>query len=252
MSARKDESGEEPGLPAEPALDDLAGKPDTPVPELAELEAAMAWAFTGEEIAPELLTLYARHARMLLEGNRQVNLTALIDPREIAAKHYLDSWRVTRFMGFYGKNLLDLGSGAGFPGLPVALAEPDARMTLLDSTQKRVNFMADSIVSLGLEKRVSAVWARAEDHLARQSYDAVLVRAVSSVRENVRTLRKVRHSHKDLVMWKGPSWSREARAGEREAERLGFRLDTVYEYELPFDLGKRAILVYRAPGGQGS
>jgi hypothetical protein len=65
-------------------------------------------------------------------------------------------------------------------------------------------------------------------------------------------LRKVRHSHKDLVMLKGPSWSREVRAGEREAERLGFKLDTVMEHELPAEMGKRAVLVYRAPGGHGS
>jgi hypothetical protein len=72
------------------------------------------------------------------------------------------------------------------------------------------------------------------------------------VRENVRLLRKVRHSHKDLVMLKGPSWGREVRAGEREAERLGFRLDTVWEHKLPGEMGSRAILVYRAPGGHGS
>jgi hypothetical protein len=65
----------------------------------------------------------------------------------------------------------------------------------------------------------------------------------------VRLLRKVKHSLKDLVLLKGPSWSREARAAEREAERLGFRLDTVWEHELPGELGSRAILVYRAPGG---
>jgi 16S rRNA G527 N7-methylase RsmG len=75
------------------------------------------------------------------------------------------------------------------------------------------------------------------------------MRAISSVRENVRLLRKVKHSLKDLVLLKGPSWSREARAAEREAERLGFRLDTVWEHELPGELGQRAILVYRAPGG---
>ncbi len=77
------------------------------------------------------------------------------------------------------------------------------------------------------------------------------MREMSSVRENVRLLRKVRHSLYDLVMLKGASWSREVRAGEREAERLGFRLDTILEHELPDEMGKRAALVYRAPGGQG-
>ena len=230
--------------------DDLAGRPDTPVPSLDELSAALAWAFNGEEITPAVLEQFARHARMMLEANRVVNLTAIVDPREVAAKHYLDCWRVTRQLPQYGRRVLDLGSGAGFPGIPVAITEADARVTLLDSTQKRVDFLARAVSALDL-KNATAVCDRAEEHLARNNYDVVMIRAVSSVRENVRTLRKVRHSHKDLVMLKGPSWSREVRAGEREAERLGFRLDTVWEHKLPEEMGERAILVYRAPGAQG-
>ena len=230
--------------------DDLKGHPDSPVPTLDELQAAMVWAFQGEEVPPTLLERYAQHALFVLEKNREVNLTAIVTPRDVAAKHYFDSWKVTRFLGFFGKSVLDLGSGAGFPGIPIALSEQEARFTLLDSTQKRVQIIEQGIALLGL-KHASAVWSRGEDHLARTRHDVVLMRAVSSVRENVRTLRKVRHSLKELVMWKGPSWSREVRAGEREAERLGFKLDTVFEYDLPEEMGKRAILVYRAPGAQG-
>jgi len=231
--------------------DGLEGRPDTPLSTPEELLEAMRWAFQGEEIEPGVLERFALHARMVLEGNRLVNLTAIVEPREVAAKHYLDSWRVTRQVPLYGRSVLDLGSGAGFPGLPVAMAEPETRVALLDSVQKRTDFLARAVLTLGV-KNASVVRDRAEDHLARQSYDVVLMRAVSSVRENVRLLRKVRHSHKDLVMLKGPSWGREVRAGEREAERLGFRLDTVWEHKLPGEMGDRAILVYRAPGGHGN
>jgi 16S rRNA (guanine527-N7)-methyltransferase len=221
-----------------------------PVPSLDELRAAMGWAFEGEEVTGELLERFAAHARTVLEGNRRMNLTAILEPREVAAKHYLDSWRTTRLLPLVGRSLCDLGTGAGFPGVPVALAEPNARVTLLDSVRKRIDFVQECIDSLRIAN-ATAVCDRAEEHLARHKYDIVLVRAVSSVRENVRLLRKVRHSHKDLVMLKGPSWSREARAAEREAERLGFRLDTVWEHKLPGELGERAFLVYRAPGGHG-
>jgi 16S rRNA (guanine527-N7)-methyltransferase len=256
--SQREASEDEPALPVpgegepEAAAEDadLAGRPDTPVPALDELVAAMQWAFAGEEVAPELLEQFATHARFVLQKNREVNLTAIVAPREMAAKHYLDSWKVTRFLGFFGKSVLDLGSGAGFPGIPIALAEREARFTLLDSTQKKTAVIEEGVALLGL-KHVSVVWARGEDHLARTRHDTVLMRAVSSVRENVRTLRKVRHALKDLVMWKGPSWSREVRAGEREAERLGFKLDTVFEYKLPEEMGNRAIVVYRAPGAQG-
>ncbi|MFN0007587.1 MAG: 16S rRNA (guanine(527)-N(7))-methyltransferase RsmG [Planctomycetota bacterium] len=246
---------DEPGAkdPAEEVVvdDPLEGNPDTPLAPVETLLEAMRWAFEGEEIPPAVLERYAQHARMVLETNREVNLTAIVDPREMAAKHYLDSWRVTRQVSLFGRSVLDLGSGAGFPGLPVAMADADTRVTLIDSVQKRTDFLTRCVETLGV-KNASVVRDRAEDHLARQSYDVVMIRAVSSVRENVRLLRKVRHSHKDLVMLKGPSWGREVRAGEREAERLGFRLDTVWEHKLPGEMGARAILVYRAPGGHGS
>jgi 16S rRNA (guanine527-N7)-methyltransferase len=223
---------------------------DTPLPDAAALLEAMRWAFQAEEIDPRLVEAYARHAALVLEGNRSMNLTAIVDPREVAAKHYLDCWRVTRLVPLMGRSLADVGSGAGFPGVPIAMADPNVRVTLLDSTKKRMEFAGQALERMGL-KNVSAVWTRAEDWLARNRVDAVVMRAVSSVRENVRVLRKVRHSHKDLVMLKGPSWSRELRAGEREVERLGYKLDTVWEHELPGELGARAILVFRAPGGQG-
>jgi len=238
----------EPEGPVE--VDDLAGKPDSPISSLDELRAALEWAFQGIDIEPRVLDAYALHARYLQEQNREVNLTAIVEPREMAAKHYLDSWRVTQYVPLFGKVVLDLGSGAGFPGLPIALAERETRMTVLDSTKKRVNFLEAAIAQLPL-KNTKAVCARGEDHLAKFHADVVLMRAVSSVRENVRTLRKVRHALKDLVMLKGPSWSREVRAAEREAERLGFKLDTVCEHRLPGEMGERAVLIYRAPGGQG-
>jgi 16S rRNA (guanine527-N7)-methyltransferase len=221
---------------------------DTPVPGLDELRAALDWAFAGEDAPAPLLDRFAAHARLVLEGNRVMNLTAVVEPREVAAKHYLDSWRATRLIPLLGRALVDLGSGAGFPGVPVALTERQAQMTLVDSMGKRAEFLQRVVDELGLEN-VSVAAERGEEYLQRNRCDIVFMRAISSVRENVRLLRKVKHSLKDLVLLKGPSWSREARAAEREAERLGFRLDTVWEHELPEDMGKRAILVYRAPGG---
>ena len=223
---------------------------DTPVPSLDELRAAMQWAFEAEDVASGLLDRFAEHAERVLRGNRLMNLTAIVDPKEVAAKHYLDSWRATRLLPLMGRRLVDLGTGAGFPGIPVALAEAQARITCIDSNKKRAQFVQECIAAMGIANADTSD-ERAEEHLARNPCDIVLIRAVSSARENVRTLRKVKHAQKDVMMLKGKSWSREVRAAEREAERLGFRLDTVWEHELPDEMGKRAILVYRAPGGQG-
>jgi 16S rRNA (guanine527-N7)-methyltransferase len=186
----------------------------------------------------------------VLEGNRKVNMTAILDPREIAVKHYLDSWRVSQFLPMFGHTVLDIGTGAGFPGIPIAITEPMARVTVLDSTRKKMDFVQSSVDALGL-KNVDVHWGRAEDWLTTNKADIAIFRAVSSIRENVRTLRKARHAIRDVVMLKGKSWSREVRAAEREVERLGFSLDTVWEHALPEGMGERAILVYRAPGGHG-
>ena len=213
-----------------------------------DLRAALDWAFDGEDIETETLATFARHARMVLEAAKKMNLTKIIDPKEVAAKHYLDSWRSTRLLPLMGKSLVDIGTGAGFPGIPIALSEPHTKVILIESRGKKADFVQHCVDELKIKNAV-VVNDRAEEYLARNRHDVAVMRAISSVRENVRLLRKVRHSIKDLVMLKGPSWSREVRAGEREAERLGFRLDTVWEHELPEGLGGRAVLVYRAPGG---
>ncbi len=229
-----DEDEEEPG-------------PDTPAPPKKKIRDALAWAFDKEDIEESVLDRYAEHAHLMLEWNRKVHLTSTLDLKEIAAKDYLDCWRITRMASLMGKTILDLGTGPGFPGLPLALAEPHCKVVLVDARKRKTDFLQHVIDELGVKNAVS-VWARAEEYLETNRVDMVVVRAISSVRENVRTLRKVRHSVKDLLMLKGKSWSREVRAGEREAERLGFILDTVWEHELPEEMGKRAILVYRAPG----
>lgn len=225
--------------------------PDVPAPTKKKMLAALEWAFQDEVDVPDgLLERYADHAVMVLDHNRKVNLTAILDPKEVAAKHYLDSYRVTRMFSLLGRRVVDMGCGGGFPGVPIAMAEPNCSMMLVDSTKKKTDFVEESISKLKV-KNAHSHWGRVEDYLARERCDVVVVRAVSSVRENVRTLRKVRHSLKDLIMLKGSSWSREVRAAEREAERLGFHLDTVMEHNLPEEMGARAVLVYRAPGGQG-
>jgi 16S rRNA (guanine(527)-N(7))-methyltransferase RsmG len=192
-SATSDSPGEVKKSRREEDPDAVLQFADLAVPSVDELRDALAWAFSTEEVAPELLDRFAAHAKLVLDGNRVMNLTAIVDPKEVAAKHYLDSWRTTRLLSLLGRNVLDLGTGAGFPGMPIAIAEPQARVCMVDSTQKRIDFVARCIAQLGL-RNATAVAARAEEHLARNKYDIVLMRAVSSVRENVRLLRKVRHS----------------------------------------------------------
>ena len=186
-----------------------------PIPSEDELRSALDWAFEKEEgMPPGFLDACAKHARLVLDENTRMNLTKIVDPREVAAKHYLDCWRAMRIVSLLGRSVLDIGTGAGYPGVPIAMAERDTKVVCLDSTGKKAAFVQRSIEELGL-KNAQALPERAEEHLLRNRYEVVFMRAVSSVRENVRLLRKVRHSLVDLVMLKGPSWSREIRGAER-------------------------------------
>ena len=265
LEGEDDEDEEEEGeegdddAPAKPASkkkakaeeDEEVAHPDTPVPTAKKMQSALEWAFEGEEeVTPEMIASLTKHALLVLKANREMNLLTVFDPKELAAKFYLDSWRVSRLVPLMARRIVDLGAGGGFPGIPVAIAEPMCSMVLCEANPKKAANLESMVKALGL-RNVKVQAMRAEDYLATERCDAVLVREVSSVRENVRTLRKVRHSLKDYVMLKGKSWSREVRAAERESERLGFKLDTVWEHELPDEMGSRAVLVYRAPGGAG-
>jgi 16S rRNA (guanine527-N7)-methyltransferase len=231
--------------------DETPDHPNTPVPSKKVMLNAMEWAFSGEDNVPEgMLERFATHAILLLKTNRELNLTSVLDPKEVAAKHYLDSWRLTKLLPLMAKTVLDFGSGGGFPGIPLAIAEPELSMVLCESRKMKAAYLEQAIKQTGLTN-TRVVHDRGEDWLVDEKVNMVLIRNVSSVRENIRTLRKVRHSMRDVVMLKGNSWSRELRAAEREAERLGFRLDTVWEHDLPGEMGDRVVLVYRAPGGMG-
>lgn len=118
----------------------------------------------------------------LLEWNKKFNLTAIIDKEDAKYRHFFDSLTLNKAYDFSlgSPSVIDIGSGAGFPGIPLKIAFPNLGMTLLDSTSKKVRFLEHIITLLGL-KDIRAVWARAED-LARErtdSFDVALCRALA-------------------------------------------------------------------------
>ena len=119
-------------------------------------------------------------ARLVLETNRTMNLTAITDEGDFARLHLLDSAALLPYAAFGGKRVIDVGTGAGFPGVPLRILEPDAAMTLLDSTGKRVDFLRRACAALGLDG-VSCVCARAEAYAAdaREGFDIAVSRAVA-------------------------------------------------------------------------
>ena len=120
-----------------------------------------------------------RFGDALLEQNRVMNLTAITDPEAVARLHFADSLALLRWEDLRGKTVLDVGCGAGFPGVPLAIAVPEARVTLLDSLQKRVNWLKTVLPQL--EVPADCVAARAEEYVAqhREQFDLVTSRAVA-------------------------------------------------------------------------
>jgi 16S rRNA (guanine527-N7)-methyltransferase len=106
-------------------------------------------------------------------------MTAILDPKELAVKHYLDSWRVAQFLPMFGHTVLDIGTGAGFPGIPIAITEPMARVTVLDSTRKKTDFVQTSVDALGL-KNVEVHWGHGREGDPSLSRSQLSGRSVAS------------------------------------------------------------------------
>ena len=147
-----------------------------------ELEALLHRGLSELKLPEAAAAPMARYAQLLLETNQVMNLTAITDPADVAALHFLDSAALLTLADCRGKTLADVGTGAGFPGLPMKIAEPSIRLTLLDAQGKRVRFLETVCRELGLSD-VECVHGRAEEFAAdrRESFDLVTSRAVAAL-----------------------------------------------------------------------
>jgi 16S rRNA (guanine527-N7)-methyltransferase len=127
----------------------------------------------------QLDTLW-RYAQMLRERNEHVNLTSIVSPEGILTLHMLDSLSVVPHLGD-AQRIIDVGTGGGFPGVPLAVACPQRHFTLIDGTQKKIRFVAEAIAALDI-RNAHAVPARAENY-PEKNFDVVTVRAVASLAE---------------------------------------------------------------------
>ena len=136
------------------------------------------------ELTEKQIKQFMDYKDMLLEWNEKFNLTAITDEREIILKHFVDCLAISAGAELAGKKIIDVGTGAGFPGVPVKIAFPDTQMTLLDSLNKRITFLEELKNKLGLEN-VTCIHSRAEDGGAdknlREGFDLCISRAVANL-----------------------------------------------------------------------
>ncbi len=186
---------------------------------------------------PQAAAQLAQYGQLLLEQNQVMNLTAITDPDQVVDLHFLDcAALLTIGEDFHGKTLIDVGTGAGFPGLPLKILEPSLSVTLLDSLGKRVNWLASVCEALSLDK-VSCLHARAEEQALeagfRDGFDFAVSRAVASLELlSELCLPYVKVGGKFLAM-KSVDSGAETEGAARAIAKLGGRLLPRVDYTIP-------------------
>jgi len=198
------------------------------------------------ELPPEAKAAFRAYYDFLEERGKNVNLTAITGAGEVACLHFLDSIALLNATDFKGARIIDIGSGAGFPGVPLKIAEPSIDLTLLDSTGKRVTFLSELCAQLGLE--AACIHARAEDsaHLPefREKYDIVVSRAVARLNAlSELCLPFVRVGGLFIAM-KGVESAEEVEEAKSAIETLGAKVQERFDYSVPgTDITHRAVLI---------
>ena len=192
---------------------------------------------------------FERYFEMLIETNKVMNLTAITDPEEVAVKHVIDSLLVYDQKVFPGKSLADVGTGAGFPGIPLKIYCPSLKVVLLDSLSKRLRFLENCISELCLED-ISCVHLRAEDagrnKAHREQYDIVTARAVARLAvlaEYCLPLVKVGGS---FLALKGSKYKEEVEEASKAFVLLGGEIKSAVEVRLPgLDDGRAIVRIVK-------
>jgi len=194
---------------------------------------------------PEVIEKLEIYARLLVEWNEKVNLTAITSSEEIAIKHFYDSIFPAVFLELISDlKVIDVGTGAGFPGLALKIAYPQLKVTLLDSLQKRTTFLQAVIEELGL-KDIEVIHGRAEEvarqKLHREKYDLAVSRAVAALPVLLEYTAPFVRVGGRIAAWKGPGLLEEKEQSQKAMAVLGVAWEQAFDYELPEGMGRRIL-----------
>lgn len=181
----------------------------------------------------------AAHLTLIEEANRHFNLTRITTPRDAAIKHVLDSvlpWKLFA----RARHVLDAGTGAGFPGIPLALVLPDVRFTLAESVQKKARFVESTLALLALDN-VAVAAERAEEIIRGERVDILTARALAPISRAIALFAPAMKSGARVLLYKGPDAELEIAAAGAEARKHRVKMAIVMRYTLPEDQGSRTI-----------
>lgn len=206
---------------------------------------------------------FENYRQLILEYNKIMDITNITEQEEMYVKHFLDSLLIEKSeVNLDNIKLIDIGTGGGFPGIPLKLAHPTINLTLLDSLKKRITFLTEVIDKLELSDSI-AIHARAEefarDNQYREQYDIATSRAVAELRTLVEYCLGYVKLGGYFIAMKGPNYSDELDAALNAIKVMGGKLENVVEYDLPNDYGQRSLIVIKKvkntpkkyPRGQG-
>jgi 16S rRNA (guanine527-N7)-methyltransferase len=207
------------------------------------------WKLLGRKLAQKQLDAFAWYSSELREWNQRFNLTAIKDPIGIEVRHFLDSLTCYLAMaGNMGDQVVDIGTGAGFPGIPMKIMCPNIKLTLVEATGKKVEFCRHVAVGLGLES-VCVVHGRAEDVARdikyRETYDVALARAVAPLSVLVEYMLPFLHIGGHIIAQKGETAHAEAHEAEGALGILGGRVERLIPVELPGVVETRYLVVLK-------
>lgn len=206
----------------------------------------------GIALSDKQIEQFETYFTMLIEKNKVMNLTAITEPYDVIEKHFIDSLSIVKAipvkqMEEQVKTVLDLGTGAGFPGIPLKIAFPHLHMTLVDSLNKRIKFLCEVIDALQLE-HIEAIHARAE-HIAkekeyREQYDVCVSRAVANLSTLSEYCVPFIHNGGLFIAYKGEKAEEEMQGVKKALEALGGSLEDVKQFRLPdTDIDRTMLLI---------
>lgn len=186
----------------------------------------------GLELSGEVQERLCAFGRAMVKQNEVMNLTGITEDSAVAKLHLLDSLTVAATLDLSGKSLIDVGCGAGFPGVPLAIACPDTRVTLLDSLGKRMKWLEEVLPQLGIS--ATCVTARAEEAVAacRESYDLATSRAVARLNVLLELTAPYVKVGGYVVALKGSAAGEELAEAKNAIKKLGLQLDQVREFSI--------------------
>lgn len=188
------------------------------------------------------ISLFEKYRNLLLEWNEKFNLTAIKDLDEIEEKHFVDSLYLDKFVSLENKTLLDVGSGAGFPGIPLAIAHPNLKVFLLESNGKKVSFLKEVVKQLDL-KNVEVIQSRAEEFLDKERFDIVTARAVKELNILLEICIPLVKIGGTFVAYKSSAVDEEISHAKHAYKVLDITKVERFDYQLPNSKDNRVLLL---------